>query len=253
MSDDVTPALLHAGSHPIRWRLLRALAVSDQPVHVLTSMVGATQNLVSYHLGQLRKAELVTARRSSADARDTFYRLDLTRCAAILAATGGALHPGLRLVPPPAPERQRGRRRARVLFLCTGNSSRSQIAEALLRDRSEGLITVKSAGSQPKPVHPLAIDVMAEYGIDLSRARSKHLDRFTGQREPFDRVISLCDKVREVCPEFSGQPSLVHWSTPDPAVDPDGYPAFQRVAADLDDRIRFLRYDLAAREPLEAS
>src|SRR3954454_2821558 len=78
---DVTPALLHASSHPLRWRLLRALAAGDQPVHVLTATVGASQNLVSYHLGQLRKAELVTTRRSSADARDTFYRLDLARYA----------------------------------------------------------------------------------------------------------------------------------------------------------------------------
>ena len=110
---------------------------------------------------------------------------------------------------------------------------------------------MKSAGSKPKPVHPLAIAVMAERGIDLSRARSKHLDRFIDRGEQFDCVISLCDKVREVCPEFPGKPRMVHWSTPDPAVDPDGYPAFQRVAADLDDRINFLRYDLAVGDPLE--
>jgi protein-tyrosine-phosphatase len=124
------------------------------------------------------------------------------------------------------------------------------MAEALLRDRTDGAITVKSAGSQPKPVHPLAIAVMAEYGVDLSRARSKHLDRFTDQGQPFDQVITLCDKVREVCPEFPGR--MVHWSTPDPALDPDGYPAFKRVAAELDDRISFLRHDLGIRDPLEA-
>jgi len=249
---DATPALLHAAGHPLRWRLLRALAAGDQPVHALTAAVGASQNLVSYHLGQLRRAQLVTTRRSNADARDTFYRLDLAHYGAMLAESGGALHSALRLVPPPLPRPPRRRRRARVLFLCTGNSSRSQMAEALLRERCAGSVTAKSAGSQPKPVHPLAIAVMTEYGIDLSRARSKHLDRFTDEAVPFDVVISLCDKVREVCPEFPGQPRVVHWSTPDPALDPDGYPAFQRVAADLDDRISFLRYELAARDPGEA-
>jgi protein-tyrosine-phosphatase len=249
---DATPALLHAAGHPLRWRLLRALAAGDQPVHALTASVGAPQNLVSYHLGQLRRAELVTTRRSSADARDTFYRLDLTRYATLLAETGGALHSALRLVPPALPRSPRRRRRARVLFLCTGNSSRSQLAEALLRHRSAGSVIVKSAGSRPKPVHPYAIAVMAEYGIDLSRARSKHLDQFTAAAVPFDVVISLCDKVREVCPEFPGRPRVVHWSTPDPALDPDGYPAFQRVATDLDDRISYLRYELTARDPEEA-
>ena len=251
VSESATPTLLRAAGHPLRWQLLRALAASDEPVHVLTATVGATQNLVSYHLGQLRKAELVTARRSNADARDTFYRLNLARYAAVLAEAGAALHPALRLTPPPLPEQPRRQARARVLFLCTGNSSRSQMAEALLRHQTGGSTMVKSAGSHPKPVHPSTIAVMAEYGIDLSRARSKNLDRLARHGDEFDYVISLCDKLREVCPQLPGTPRFVHWSTPDPAADPDGYPAFQRVAAELDDRIRFLRYDLAFHRPLE--
>ena len=173
------PQLLRLAADPARWRLMTALSNSDLRVGDLARVTDLPQNLVSYHLGQLRKAELVTTRRSSADARDTFYRLDLARYATLLAETGGALHSALRLVPPPVPSRSRPRRRTRVLFLCTGNSSRSQMAEALLRERGEGSVTVRSAGSQPKPVHPLAIAVMAGYGIDLSRARPKHLDRFT--------------------------------------------------------------------------
>jgi protein-tyrosine-phosphatase len=125
------------------------------------------------------------------------------------------------------------------------------MAEALLRDRAASSVTVRSAGSHPKPVHPDAIRAMAEHGIDLSAARSKHLDRFASQR--FDYVISLCDKVREVCPEFPGHPQVVHWSIADPAADPDGYPAFQRVAAELVERVEFLMYTIATPHPQEAS
>ena len=245
------PAFLRAAGHPVRWRLLAELAASDRQVHELTERVAQPQNLVSYHLGQLRKAGLVAARRSSADGRDTYYRLDLVRCATALREVGGALHPGLRLVPPPAPVPERTRPRVRVLFLCTGNSSRSQLAEALLRRRAGPAVTVRSAGSNPKPVHPDAVAVAAEYGIDLSTARSKHLDRFRG--EEFDHVISLCDRLREVCPEFPGHPEVVHWSIPDPAADPDGYPAFQRVAAELVVRIGFLQHTLTTHQPLEES
>ena len=101
-----------------------------------------------------------------------------------------------------------------MLFLCTGNSARSQIAEALAERLSDGAVSAASAGSHPKPLHPNAVRVMRERGIDLAGRRSKHLDEFAGQR--FDYVISLCDRVREVCPEFPGGPALIHWSIPDP-------------------------------------
>ena len=248
-NDAVAPDFLRAAGHPLRWRLMGELAMSDRQVQELTARVGQPQNLVSYHLGQLRKAQLVTARRSSADGRDSYYRLDLSRCAALLAATGGTLHPALRLTtpPPPAPS---AREPVRVLFLCTGNSSRSQMAEALLRQRAD-TVQVYSAGSHPKPVHPDAVAVMAGYGIDLTTARSKHLDEFTGRR--FDYVITLCDRVREVCPDFPDHPRAVHWSVPDPARDPDGYPAFQRVAAELAERITFLQHTIASPDTLEVS
>jgi len=123
-----------------------------------------------------------------------------------------------------------------VLFLCTGNSSRSQMAEALLRHRTGGAVHVRSAGSRPKPVHPSAVAVMAEYGIDMAGARSKHLDEFVASGDAFDFVITLCDRVREVCPEFPGHPRTVHWSIPEP----DDHPAFVRVAAELANRIEFL-------------
>ena len=241
------PAFLSAAGHPVRWRLLGELARSDRQVHELTALLGQQQSLVSYHLGLLRKANLVHTRRSTADGRDTYYRLDLGRCGELLAAAGGALHPGLRLTRPAAATVTQ----ARVLFLCTGNSSRSQMAEALLRRRCGGVVSAYSAGSRPKPVHPEAVAAMAARGIDISAARSKHLDELTGKR--FDYVITLCDRVREVCPEFPAHPEAVHWSIPDPAAGREGRADFDRVAAELSERIEFLLHLLSTRPETEAS
>jgi ArsR family transcriptional regulator, arsenate/arsenite/antimonite-responsive transcriptional repressor / arsenate reductase (thioredoxin) len=241
------PEFLQLAGHPLRWRLLGELARSDRTVHEMTGLMGQPQNLVSYHLGKLRDARLVSARRSSADRRDAYYTVDLARLAEMLSATGGALHARLRLVPPPPSGAAPGAVRARVLFLCTGNSARSQMAEALARVRSGGVVEAHSAGSHPKPLHANAVRAMRdEHGIDLTGQRSKHLSVFAQQR--FDRVISLCDRVREVCPEFPGHPETIHWSIPDPAVGDDeaSYPAFQQTADELETRIRFLLATLAA-------
>jgi ArsR family transcriptional regulator, arsenate/arsenite/antimonite-responsive transcriptional repressor / arsenate reductase (thioredoxin) len=240
------PRILQLAGHPVRWRLLQELVHSDRAVAELTDLVGAPQSLVSYHLRQLRAGELVSMRRSSADRRDSYYRVDLDRCGELFQDASSALHPGLRLVPaataPDGSGVRRPRRRVRVLFLCTGNSSRSQIAEALLQRQSHGAIEAVSAGSKPKPLHPNAVRVMRARGIDISGNRSKHLDEFVSQR--FDFVITLCDRVREVCPEFPAHPDLVHWSIPDPALegptDRASYPAFERTASELETRIRFL-------------
>ena len=255
-SDDVMaapPAFLQLAGHPLRWQLLRVLSGSDRRVHELTALVGEPQNVVSYHLGKLREAELVKTRRSSADRRDAYYTVDLTRVAAVLTATGAALHPALggRAAAEPAAG-------TRVLFLCTGNSARSRMAEALVVERSGGRIDARSAGSHPKPLHPNAVRVMrVEHGIDLEGSRSTHVREVSSER--FDRVITLCDRVREVCPELPGSPSAAHWSLPDPASGPDAaddertYPAFVRTAAELDRRIGFLLADLAIRtEPIPA-
>jgi protein-tyrosine-phosphatase len=234
---------MQLAGHPLRWRLLRELGRSDRMVHELTDLAGQPQNLVSYHLGKLRDGGLVSARRSSADGRDTYYRVNLARFEGLLTDTGAALHPGLRLVSSTRDTAPTGSAPLRMLFLCTGNSSRSQMAEALARIRSNGRIEAHSAGSHPKPLHPNAVRVMREeHGIDLAGQRSKHLTVYTDQQ--FRRVISLCDRVREVCPEFPGQPETSHWSIPDPAAPPgddqDSYPAFQETADELETRIRFL-------------
>ena len=132
------------------------------------------QNLVSYHLRQLRAGGLVRARRSSSDGRDTYYSLDLDL---------------------------------------------DLDAVAVMRDR----YGLDIAGHRPTPVEAVA-------------------------RQPFDYVISVCDKAREACPEFPARPGLIHWSLPDPASGEGGlagYPAFERTATELDTRIRFLLPALA--------
>lgn len=240
----VPPGFLRLAGHQVRWRLLGELARSDRRVGELCARLGLAQNLVSYHLGRLRAERVVFTRRSAADGRDTYYALDLARCGELLAATGAALHPGLRLAastaPPAGGPRRRGR--VRVLFLCTGNSSRSQMAEALVQHLAGTAVEAYSGGSHPKPLHPNAVRVMGERGIDLAGRRSKHLSEFIGRR--FDYVVSLCDRVREVCPEFPGRPEVVHWSIPDPAregnTDRESYPAFERTADELAARIPFL-------------
>jgi ArsR family transcriptional regulator, arsenate/arsenite/antimonite-responsive transcriptional repressor / arsenate reductase (thioredoxin) len=225
------PTFLRLAGHPLRWRLLSELARSDRRVRELCSLSGSPQSLVSYHLAQLRSEGLVSSRRSSASGRDVYYGLDLTRCGDLLAAAGAALHPGLSA---PASPARRGR--ARVLFLCTGNSARSQMAEALAEQHG---IDACSAGSDPKPLHPAAVRAMRDRGIDIEGRPSKHLRVFAGRR--FDCVVSLCDRVREVCPEFPGHPELIHWSIPDPSREDDPA-AFDRTAAELAARIPYLPY-----------
>lgn len=240
------PALVRLAAHPLRWRLLTALAGSDYRVRELVTLVGEPQNLVSYHLRLLRDGGLVTSTRSSFDGRDSYYHLDLDRCGDALVETGAALHPALRWEPAPHPHPVDLRRSPSVgvFFMCTGNSARSPIAEALLRHRTGGQVEVASAGSRPKPrLHPNAIRVLRdEFGIDVTGQRPRHVETVTGRR--FDYVISVCDKAREVCPDFPEQPRRVHWSIRDPAAvggtEELSYPAFQRTAADLDARVRQL-------------
>ena len=239
---------LRLAGEPVRWRLLRELARSDRHVRELTELVGRPQNLVSYHLGKLRSAGLVAARRSSADGRDAYYTVVLDVFGELLAATGRSLHPGLQLVPAVPAARPLGRP-VRLLFLCTGNSARSQIAEALAVARSEGLAEAFSAGSHPKPIHRQAARVLRERGVSFGHRRSQHLSTFATER--FDHVITLCDKVREVCPEFPGHPGYRHWSIPDPAAaggdDRAVLAAFRQVAAELDARIGYLLAGIGAR------
>lgn len=238
------PEVLGLLSDPVRWQLVTELGSSDRRVGELVQLLGKPQNVVSYHLAELRRSELVSARRSSADGRDVYYRVHLFRCRDLLGEASGSLHPGLSLQSTDAPATVR---RARLLFLCTGNSARSQIAEALVEHRSKGVVQARSAGSHPKALHPHAIRVMAERGIDIAGRPTKALTRFARSR--FDHVITLCDKVREICPEFPGAPITAHWSVADPAAtasdDHASYRAFRHVADEIDERVTLLLADLS--------
>jgi protein-tyrosine-phosphatase len=237
------PPFLALASHPLRWQMLSELAETDRQVRELTRIVDQPQAVVSYHLAQLRAGGLVSARRSSFDGRAAYYRVHLDRCGAMLAAAGAALHPALAHTDGTAPRRDERHRATSVLFVCTGNGARSQIAEALLRaGADERHIDVASAGSHPKPVHPNAVAVMAERGIDISGVRSKSLAQFEGH--PFDYVVTQCDKVREVCPEPPQPARTMHWSIEDPTSVRGSLrstmPVFRALANDLEGRIRFL-------------
>lgn len=231
MLQDEPPAFVQLAANDLRWRLLRALAQSDRRVRELMETIDQPQNLVSYHLGKLRQAGLVTMRRSNADGRDVYYHLDLGKTAGFLASTAEALHPAL--VPR---EHKTSNRKAKVAFLCTGNSARSPMAAALLVHRTQGRASATSAGIAPKPLHPFAKRALDDYGIDLGSHKPRHVDTIKGKH--FDLVISLCDRAREVCPEFDRRPGLVHWSIPDP-VEGD-YETFRKIAAELDSRVQFL-------------
>ena len=102
----------------------------------------------------------------------------------------------------------------RVLFVCTGNRARSQMAEGLLRHLAGDRFEVHSAGTQPKGLAEQTVEVMREMGIDIRGQRSKHVDEYAGQ--PFDYVITVCDSARQSCPVFPGSGERIHWDVEDP-------------------------------------
>lgn len=237
------PLFLKLLSHPLRWQMLKALAVSDLRVSELIRVVAQPQNVVSYHIARLRAEKVIRARRSAADARELYYCLDLDRVRALFFASGSELHPALQPEEPPvAPKVDPVDRRVRVLFLCTHNSARSQIAEGILRHLSKGQVDVYSAGTEPSTIHPMAIRVLLEQNIESKGQYAKSVDRFSG--ELFDYVVTVCDRARETCPVFPGAPSMIHWSFPDPAGvvgdEETLYAAFRETALQLTTRISYL-------------
>ena len=143
----------------------------------------------------------------------------------------------------------------RVLFLCTHNSARSQMAEALLAQIGGERFEVTSAGTEATRVHPLAVRAMAEVGIDISDVRSKHLDEYLGQG--FDYVITVCDRARAACPVFPGGAETLHWDIDDPAevngTDVERRAAFERAMLELSRRIHtFLPLALAERRAVSS-
>ena len=129
----------------------------------------------------------------------------------------------------------------RVLILCTGNSCRSQMAEALWESLGKGEWQSESAGSKPSGyVHPLAIEAMEELGVDISANSSKSLDQF--RDEPFDLVVTVCDNAKESCPVFPGAAKTLHWPFDDPAdatgSDEEKMAVFRRVRDEIKQRIQ---------------
>lgn len=139
----------------------------------------------------------------------------------------------------------------RVLFLCTGNSARSQMAEGVLRQVAGDLFEVASAGLSPSFVRPEAIKVMHEIGIDISGHRSKSVDEFSG--EEFDYVITVCDNANEQCPVFPGNTKRIHWSFDDPASAKGDESArlavFRKVRDEILNRLRLFSAAIRTAEP----
>jgi arsenate reductase (thioredoxin) len=131
----------------------------------------------------------------------------------------------------------------RVLFLCTHNSARSQMAEGLLRKKAGDHFEVFSAGTEATRVHPLAIAAMSELGIDISHQRSKTLNQYVD--EHFDYVITVCDKANENCPLFPGDTQRIHWSFEDPSqasgTDDQRLQVFRRVRDAVAARLRLFQ------------
>ncbi len=206
---------------------LRRLGLGPEDAGRLAGLCLA-RNALDLQLGPLIAAQ----RAAIARQRDDLDRLEaeLIDLEMTIAAAGRA--EGKEVEMPEAP--------IRVLFVCTGNSARSQIAEAVLGRIGGPDFEASSAGTEPKGVNPFTIRVLAEFGIDWSSARSKSVDEFVGQ--PFDYVITVCDRARQACPVFPGQYNTLHWGLEDPAEvtgsDEEKLAAFRRTYLEIVRRVR---------------
>ena len=254
MTVHAPPHFLSLLAHEVRWQLLSLLAQSDYRVHELVERTGRPMNLVSYHLGKLRGSDLVHERRSSADGRDVYYSLDLARMRTLLHEAGMQLHPSLcaQADAPlsPLPERAAP---VRVLFLCTRNSARSQMAEGLLRHLGGDAVQAFSVGDEPGSVHPYAVRALAGRGVDISSQRAKHKNVFDGER--FDYVVTVCDFARENCPAYANHPVHIHWSIADPVAEhgQSDDADFVEAARSIESRVRHLLARIAADQAAPAS
>ena len=232
MSTTAPPDVIRLLANDVRWQLVRELAVSDYRVNELVERVEQPLNLVSYHLKQLRQGQLVTMRRSEADGRDNYYSLDLDHLREVFGAAGSAIHPAVVRADTSDQTLQHA---PSVLFVCTHNSARSQMAEGLMRHLSAGQIRVSSAGSEPATIHPDAIHTMNTLDIDIRSQHSKGFEDVLDQS--FDTVITVCDRAREVCPTFPGEGLHIHWGFPDPAAIEDPHQR-QQAFAETAQRLR---------------
>jgi ArsR family transcriptional regulator, arsenate/arsenite/antimonite-responsive transcriptional repressor / arsenate reductase (thioredoxin) len=256
-----SPQVLGVLAHDLRWTIVSMLVPGDLRTSEIVLRTGQAPSLVSYHLARLRDAGLVSARRSAADGRDSYHCLDLDALGRTVTGAVEQIHPGLITGPGTAPEQtrlplaaggtaglrqgDRPRRRAEVLFICSGNSARSPMAEGWLNHLGGGLVTARSAGVTPAPLHPLAAAAMAEHGVDISSHRATSLSAYAGGA--FARVITLCDRAREECGDLLQAGAAVHWSIPNPSqAHPPDLDAFRSAARELRTRVRYLLLALQA-------
>lgn len=249
--NDTHPTLdfLKILANDVRWKLIGCLSHSDLRVHELVDQLSEPQNLISYHLKHLREAHLVSERRSSADARDVYYSLDLAHLQQSYQLLGNALYPGLHPVQN-RPDTEKASVPRRILFLCTHNSARSQMAEAILKAQGGSSIEVFSAGTEPAAVHLMTLRVLQAMGLETSQLQSKNVAAFVDYS--FDEVITVCDQAREACPTFSGKANLIHWSIPDPigmvGDETLQYQTFLHTARQLERRIQYFLARLNTQE-----
>jgi ArsR family transcriptional regulator, arsenate/arsenite/antimonite-responsive transcriptional repressor / arsenate reductase (thioredoxin) len=272
MSVAPSPPVLGVLAHDLRWAIVGLLVPGDLRTSEIVARTGQAPSLVSYHLARLRDAGLVSVRRSAADGRDSYHALDLDAIGQAVGDMAARIHPwllagaagwpdaGARPGPGPGPAPRPGSTPAsrlasvpgpasvprptpgpgqplRALFICSGNSARSPMAEGWLNHLGGGRMTARSAGVSPGPLNPLAVAAMAEHGVDISGHRPTHLSDVADDR--FTRVITLCDRARENCGELPGP--AVHWSIPNPAqAHPADLDAFRATARELQTRIRYL-------------
>jgi ArsR family transcriptional regulator, arsenate/arsenite/antimonite-responsive transcriptional repressor / arsenate reductase (thioredoxin) len=268
MSVAPSPPVLGVLAHDLRWAIVGLLVPGDLRTGEIVARTGQAPSLVSYHLARLRDAGLVSVRRSAADGRDSYHALDLDAIGHAVGDMAAQIHPLLlagaarpgpgpgptpgleptptpgpgttpRLEPTPTPGQP-----AAALFICSGNSARSPMAEGWLNHLGGGRVTARSAGVSPGPLHPLAVAAMAEHGVDISGHRPTHLRDVADDH--FTRVITLCDRARENCGELPAASAAVHWSIPNPAqAHPPDLDAFRATARELQTRIRYLLPALA--------
>jgi ArsR family transcriptional regulator, arsenate/arsenite/antimonite-responsive transcriptional repressor / arsenate reductase (thioredoxin) len=244
-----SPPVLGVLAHDLRWTIVSLLVPGDLRTGELVARTGQAPSLVAYHLARLRDAGLVSARRSAADGRDSYHVLDLDALGQAVADAAGRIHPGLLPAAGEAGRPDGGRPgRVQVLFICSGNSARSPMAAGWVNHLGGGLVTARSAGVTPAPLHPLAVTAMAEHGVDISRHQATRVSAYAG--DAFSRVITLCDRAREDCGGLPAAAAAVHWSIPNPAhAHPPDLDAFRATARELRRRTGYLLPVLRAGAP----
>lgn len=210
-SDVVARARLHAAlGEPARLAIVDRLLLGDVSPGEVGRELGLPSNLLAHHVKLLEQAEVIERSRSEGDHRRTYLRLRPQ-------ALAGLVPTGVRVAP-------------RVVFVCTRNSARSQLAAALWKRRSR--VPTACAGTQPAPrVHPRAVAAARAHGLSLARARTQHVEDVL---RPDDLVVAVCDNAHEHLDTHTG--GRLHWSVPDPArLDTDA--AFEHALRDLTNRV----------------